>query len=110
MGFQLGHKHGNHNNHKGGRPPKVITEKIYSLGGKCLEFMEEVMKGQSTRLKMEVTKIVMAKIAPDLTANVGEEWTERYDERAKQYIARRIGGDQGLRVIAPRVANDNNSG
>lgn len=106
--FKVGNTYGSHNNHKGGRPPKEITDKIFSLGAVCLKFMEDTMDTGSPHMKIEVTKIIMSKIAPDLTANVGEGWLEHYDERAKQYIARRIGGDQGLQVITPKVANDSN--
>ena len=83
----------------GGRPPKEITDGIFALGKKCLVFMDEIMCGENKKLKVEVTKIIMTKLAPDLTAKVGSEWITKYDERAEQFISRRIRGVEGLQVI-----------
>ena len=91
----------NRKSNNGGRPPAEITEKIFVLGAKCLAYMEEIMaRPNSERAKLEVTKIIMGKLAPDLTAEIGEEWMSKCDERTKQFIARRLGyGDKGLHVV-----------
>ncbi len=95
----------------GGRIPAEITKGIISLGVVCLSYMSEVMARQGNdRSKLEVTKIIMGKLAPDLTAEVGSEWIARYDERAEQFVAKRIGGDKGLQIITPREPANGTTG
>jgi hypothetical protein len=87
-----------------GRQRSEITGKIFVLGSKCLAFMEEVMNRPdkySDKTKMEICKIIMLKIAPDLTSSVGEDWLERYDERVKQFITQRFGNVEPLQIVAP---------
>lgn len=77
---------------------KKIHEHV-AKGGNAIDFIfdyvpEKRERIEWYRLKADCYFRELNKLQPDLTAEVGNEWIKKYDERAEQFIARRAGGLQ----------------
>ena len=118
--FEKGHKFGYHNNHwRGGRLTKAQYERLKGLVPNSVEAWEVILKYDVSKerdkfkwyqLKSDVAGKVLSKFTPDLTEDISGEWTVRYDERAERFVAKSIGGAEGLQVITGREQANGTTG